>query len=127
MSSDFSQLREFAQELIASEGPVREGGRKAIKRGAMNVKRVSRSTIRGAVGVAHAKHYAKSIDFDLENDGLTARIGPRLGGNQAFLGKILEHGTATSPSHPHLFPAADEEQLKIENGVMLAVKRALKL
>lgn len=125
--SDFSQLRGFANELLRSEGPVAEGGRAAIKRGATNVKRKSMSTIIAAVGARHAKHYGKSITYDIFNDGMSAEIGPQVGKKQAFLGKILEHGTSTSAPHPHLFPAADEEQEQIEEGVMKAVAKALKL
>jgi hypothetical protein len=45
--------------------------------------------------------------------GLDAEIGPEVGRTQAFLGKILEFGTATSRPHPHLIPALLAEQPRL--------------
>ena len=125
MVFDMSEVNALAEELVQSDAKVREEGKRVVKRGAMKVKRNSRSSIRASVGRRHPKWYASSIDFDLDDSGLAAEIGPKLGKKQAFLGKILEYGSATSPPHPHMNPAADEEEPRMQDAVARMVKRAL--
>lgn len=142
MVFDMSEVNALAEELVQSDAKVREEGKRVVKRGAMNVKRESRKRIRESVGASfssgsggltrrtgsgkgHPKWYPASIDFDLDDNGLAAEIGPKLGKKQAFLGKILEYGTATSPPHPHMNPAADEEEPRMQDAVARMVKRAL--
>ena len=122
---DMSEVNELAQELVKSEAKVRDEGKRIVKRGAMNVKRTARQMILASAGSRHPKWYPSSIDFDLDDDGLVAEVGPRLGKKQAFLGKILEYGTATNPPHPHMNPAADEEEPRMQDAVANMVKRAL--
>lgn len=125
---DMHEVRALAADLLSSEGPVREGARRSIKAGATRTKADSRRAIRAAIGGngGHAKHYPRAIDFDILDDGLAAEIGPSIGNPQAFLGKILEYGTATSPPHPHLIPAAENEQERIAQGLADAVTKALR-
>lgn len=125
MVFDMSEVNALAEELVKSDAKVREEGRRVVKRGAMNVKRSARNSIVGSAGMGHPKRYPASIDFDLDDSGLAAEIGPRLGKKQAFLGKILEYGSATSPPHPHMNPAADEEEPRMQDAVARMVKRAL--
>lgn len=125
MGFDMSEVNALAEELVQSNAKVREEGKRIVKRGAMNVKRTARSAIVGSVGRRHPKWYASSIDFDLDENGLAAEIGPKLGKKQAFLGKVLEYGSATSPPHPHMNPAADEEEPRMQDAVAQMVKRAL--
>lgn len=125
---DMREVRALAADLLASEGPVREGARKSIKVGATHTKTDAQRAIRAVTGRngGHAKHYPRSIDYDILDDGLAAEIGPSIGKKQAFLGKILEYGTATSPPHPHLIPAAESEQERIAQGLSEAVAKALR-
>lgn len=125
MGFHMGEVRKLAADLLVSDERVKSAARAAIKRGAVNIKRDSRSRIISAVGQAHAKHYAAAITFDLENQGLTAEIGPQIGRPQAFLGKILEYGTATSGAHPHMVPALEAEKPKLERGILEAVEKAL--
>jgi len=126
MVFDMSEVNALAEELVQSDAKVREEGKRVVKRGAMNVKRSARNAIVGSAGMGHPKWYPTSIDFDLDDSGLAAEIGPREGvGKQGFLGKILEYGTATSPPHPHMNPAADEEEPRMQDAVARMVKRAL--
>lgn len=124
---DMSEVRALAADLLGSNGPVREGAKKSIKAGATRTKAESVKTIRGALSgsKSYAKHYPRSIDYDILDDGLAAEIGPSIGKRQAFLGKILERGTATSRPYPHLIPAAEAEQERIADGLVEAVVRAL--
>lgn len=125
MGFDMSEVRDLATDLLSAEGKVRTAVQVSVKRGAMNVKRDAQRNIIGQVGRAHAKHYASSITFDVLPGGLAAEIGPTIGYRQAFLGKILEFGTATSAPHPHMVPAAEQEQGRLAEGVLVAAMDAL--
>lgn len=125
MGFQMGEVRRLAADLLISDERVRDAAKAAIKKGAVNIKRDSIKMIISAVGAAHAKHYAKSITFDIKDQGLTAEIGPQIGRSQAFLGKILEFGTATSGAHPHMIPALEAEKPRLEQGLMLAIDKAL--
>lgn len=125
MGFDMSEVRKMASDLLGTDEQVRSKVKASVKRGAMNVKRDAQKDIIGQVGQSHAKHYASSITFDVINDGMTAEIGPTVGRTQAFLGKILEYGTATSPPHPHMVPAVEAEQGKLADAVLAAALEAI--
>lgn len=126
MGFNMDEVRELASDMAMSLTPVKQGVQAAVKRGAVNVKNDAKRDIVSQVGRNHAKHYAGAITFDLMNGGMAAEIGPETGHKQAFLGKILEFGTATSPAHPHLVPAVEREQEKLVAGILVAVEKALK-
>ena len=109
VSFDMSQARALARALHAV-GPI--ASKKiagSVARGAGNVQRDARTRIK--TRRVYTPHYPASITFTLDRDGLGAEIGPETGRNQqAFLGKILEFGSPTSPAHPHMIPAVEAEQ-----------------
>lgn len=123
---DMSEVMGLADHLVATDKTVRAEGQRVIKRGAVNVKYDARKLVRSSAGTSHPKWYPSSIDFDLEDGGLAAEIGPSTGlGKQAFLGKILEYGTATNAPHPHMNPALEREEPRLADAVADAVRRAL--
>jgi hypothetical protein len=72
-----------------------------VARGALNVKRDWRTNAR-ATGRKHAKHYPRSIGFDIARYGpdiWAATIGPDKGGPQGALGNLLEYGSVHNPPH----------------------------
>lgn len=125
MGFDMSDVRRFAGVLLTSDRRVRPAVAKAVKKAAMNVKRDAQDNIRGQTRGQYTKHYPKAITFEMQAGGLQAEVGPEVGRKQAFLGKILEFGTATSPAYPHLYPAADAEIPGLEQGIMQAVDDAM--
>lgn len=125
MRFDMSELKDLMSDMIISDERVRDGVRASVKRGAWNVKREAQRDIIGQVGLRHAKHYPYSITFDILPGGMAAEIGPTIGRKQAFLGKILEYGTATSGAHPHMIPAVESEREKLAQGVVTAALQAL--
>lgn len=125
MGFDMSDVRRFAGVLLTSDKRVKPAVARAVKKGAVNVKKNAQDNIRAQTSSSYTKHYPKAITFDIQNGGLQAEIGPEVGRTQAFLGKILEFGTATSPAMPHLDPAIDAEIPAFEQGIMQAVDEAM--
>lgn len=72
-------------------------------------------------------YYAETITHEVHVNGATivGEIGPESGG-QGSLGHILEDGTATSPPHPHLGPAIDEEMDAYAAELLTAGARAVR-
>lgn len=120
-----TEVRDFAAKLETDVKVMRDELPRIVKRGAVNIKRDAQRDIATQVGRGHAKHYARSITFDLEDGGHRAEIGPQIGRTQAFLGKILEFGTATSPPHPHMVPALEQELPRFQKAVQEAAERIL--
>lgn len=104
---DMSEVIEAAGDLIAADGPVRDEGRRVLLRGGMEIRRGAWSIL--STSGAYTKHYRRAITVEAMNDGLVVEVGPEIGRTQAFLGKILEDGTSTSPAFPHLEPALADE------------------
>lgn len=104
---DMSEVVEMAQELFGADGPVRAEGRKILENGANKTRRRAWNLLK--TNRAYTQHYPSSFTYEMLNDGMAVEIGPEIGRKQAFLGKILEDGTSTSPPKPHLIPAAEAE------------------
>lgn len=104
---DMSEVIAMANILLSTEGPIRAEGREVLKNGAGKTRERAWNHLK--TRRRYTEHYPSAITYDFVGNGLAVEIGPEIGRTQAFLGKILEHGTSTSPPFPHLVPAAEEE------------------
>ena len=98
---DTSDVRRLERHLARSIPRVRRDARAVVMRGAMNVKRDWRNNAR-ATGRKHAKHYPRSVSFDIAAYGpdiWAATIGPDKGGPQGALGNLLEYGSVKNAPH----------------------------
>lgn len=98
---DMRDVRRLERHLARSIPRIRRDARGVVARGALNVKRDWRNNAR-ATGRKHAKHYPRSIGFDIARYGpdiWAATIGPDKGGPQGALGNLLEYGSVHNPPH----------------------------
>lgn len=91
---------------------------KIVKRGATNVKRDARTN---ASGHARAPRLPYSIDYDLEDGGLQAVIGPDKDKGSGALGTFYEYGSANDAPQPFLAPALDEEEPRFVEALSAAM------
>lgn len=91
MSIDTSQLDALAVDLADVPAETMPKFRQVVSKGALNVKNDLRD---GAAGGHTYRHFGRSIDFDLTDDGLGAEIGPNKDRIQGALGNILYFGTS---------------------------------
>lgn len=125
VSIDASEVAAFATVLSEAVVKPSDGVRRAVKRGAVNVKRDARAA---ASGHRRLARYPSSITFDIEADGMSAVIGPDKGGpgGQGAFGAIVEFGTPRSAPMPHLGPALDAEAPRFAEAVLGAAIKALR-
>jgi len=98
---DMGDVRRLERHLARSIPRVRRDARGVVTRGAVNVKNNWRNNAQ-ATGRKHAKHYPRSIGFDIAGYGpdiWAATIGPDKGGPQGALGNLLEYGSVHNPPH----------------------------
>ncbi len=110
-SVEHKDLDVFAEVLRSSAEDALPRAAKLVKRGALNIKKGAQ---RRAPTGPHVPYYSKSINYDTGEEGQLAwaEIGPDKHKRQGALGNLLEYGSATSPPHPHLGPAGEEEEPK---------------
>lgn len=89
---DTSEVRELIADLTSASDRVAVGAPAVIFKGAMNIK----AQLRDEMGASrHFKGAASAIDFDIEDGGLTAEIGPSAeAGSPGNLGNIAYFGTS---------------------------------
>ncbi|MFJ8110428.1 hypothetical protein [Streptomyces sp. NPDC096132] len=98
---DMGDVRRLERHLARSIPRVRRDARGVVMRGAVNVKRDWRNNAQ-ATGRKHAKHYPRSVGFDIARFGpdiWAATIGPDKAGPQGPLGNLLEYGSVHNPPH----------------------------
>lgn len=107
---DASELRALAVDIGASQPRYVREVTRVVTKGALNVKNGWRANATASSG-AHARHYPRTIDYDVRPLGLLveAEIGPS-GGGQADLAPVLEYGSPTSPPHRDGGRSADREE-----------------
>lgn len=115
---DGRQIEDLEQTLAkATAGTAREVEAVVVK-GAVNIKK---DAARRISGLAHARAYPRSINFDKVKNlstGPAADIGPDKSRPQGALGNILEYGTVNNPPHPHMRPAAAAELPRFEKALL---------
>jgi hypothetical protein len=97
-----------------------------VRRGALNIKNDWRANAR-ASAPRHAKHYPRSIGFDVHRIGpvTIAEIGPDKAGPQGALGNLLEYGSVKNPPHNDGGRALDAELPRFEAQIALIIERGL--
>lgn len=95
---DTRELEFLAKDLLGAGGRVVVNSRRAIERGARQVKDDWATNARASSG-AHAPRYPDSITYDLDRGGLGAEIGPDKDRPQGALGNLLEYGSLKNPAH----------------------------
>ena len=78
---DTSEVRELIADWTRVPDMMAREGRPAIERGARNIRDQLRDEMRSST---HFKGAAKSISYDLDDDGYGAEIGPKKGGPGAI-------------------------------------------
>ena len=63
-------------------------------------------------------HYARSISAETTTQGgtIVGEVGPEKGG-QGSLGHLLEYGTSRTAPRPHLAPALDHEEPRLDDAL----------
>lgn len=111
-------------ELIADLESLPERARKAfppvVSRGAVQIKLDWKARWKAITSPrTHIPHLLRGIGYDTTNtaDRFSAEIGVDPKNRQAFLARVIEEGTLTSPPHPGAVPALDAEDPKFVEAV----------
>ena len=113
-------LDELIADLEAFPARADKAFPKVLSRGALNIKtdwRARWETIRSAR--THIPHLLRGVGYDTSGGRGTfgAEIGVDAKNRQAFLARIIESGTLTSPPHPAAVPALDAEDPRFVDAV----------
>jgi hypothetical protein len=108
---DFSQVEALADKLDLDAQEILKKTKPVVSKGALNVKNGMR--IDAADG-GHYKHFNRSITYDINDDGLTAEIGPDKALIQGALGNILYFGTSKNAPVIHLEGPLNKETPRLE-------------
>ncbi|MGW3854738.1 hypothetical protein [Micromonospora arida] len=111
MSVEEYGFRELAADLASAAEAAPDEAEKVVKKGALNVKN---GAVRRVRGLSNLPHYPRAIGYDVTRAGSVteAIVGPDTDKLQGSLGHIVELGSVNSAPHPHMMPAADEEEPK---------------
>lgn len=111
-SLDAREVYELVQIIGRAPGVATADARKAVARGALNIKRDAQ---RRVSDIAHAPAYPRAITYDSHETptGGWAEIGPDKNRRQGALGNILEHGTRKNAPIPHMGPAGQAEEPRL--------------
>lgn len=111
MTVEHHGFRELAADLASAAEAAPDEAEKVVKRGALNVKN---GAVRRVRGLGHLPHYPRAIGYDADRQGAIteAIVGPDTDKPQGSLGHIVELGSVNSAPHPHMMPAADDEEPK---------------
>ena len=116
MSADVSELLLYAGHVGSTVDRAEPDLKKIVERGALNVKRGAVRNLRGLhrTRFRHLKHYPRSITYDILSP-LEAEIGPDSSLPQGGMGRGVELGSVHTAPMPHLFPAASEEEPRVQS------------
>ena len=89
VSFDDSELRAFAAELGEVSQQAARKLRPVVSKGALNIKNEMQSDMQAS---RHFKQIARTISYDLEDEGMTAVIGPNKHFRAARLANIAYFG-----------------------------------
>lgn len=117
---DISELQRLATDLADAGVALPDAIRPVVSRGALNIKNQMRAEMAAS---RHFRGAAGDIDYDLEDHGLAALIGPRSGrGQPGALANIAYFGTSrgggTVPDPQEALDAETPRFLKALGDVM---------
>lgn len=130
MSSDFTEVINLGRDLGNIAPYLKRESRGALHRTSMKVKAGAIKSARAAFD-SHAQYAAKSIDYDLFDEGtsIVSEVGYRNEGGrqvQGFLGAVLEYGGTRSAPYPVLGDALEANLDDLVTGQRAAAVVALR-
>lgn len=125
MADDLNALARDLGEIPKATAPF---VRKAVEVSARNIKDLIRNEYSGARQLPGA---ARSISYDLKGStgarlgGISAEIGPELGGQGSIVG-LVDEGAPRTPGRKRIPKALNDEAPGFEKGIELAIEDGLK-
>jgi hypothetical protein len=115
---DFSELSKLAADLGEVPAKVQRNARIAVEVTARHVKDDWRAPLSQSEFIPRG---AQSVSYDLSvgPEGITAEIGPVIGGPGALVG-ILEYGTPTTPPTGYGHAALQKNEADFIKGLQIA-------
>lgn len=113
---DTSEVDQLAASFAAAVEEMRPELERVTERGAYNIRRDARRSVRERSTGTYLPHYPRSITYEMvaDSDAVEAEIGPEVDKPQGGMGPGVEFGSATrtrvTPPIPHLFPALEAEE-----------------
>lgn len=125
MADDLNALARDLGEIPRATAPF---VRKAVEVSARNIKDLIRNEYSGARQLPGA---ARSISYDVKGStgarlgGISAEIGPELGGQGSIVG-LVDEGAPRTPGRKRIPKALNDEAPGFEKGIELAIEDGLK-
>jgi hypothetical protein len=115
---DFSELSKLAADLGEVPAKVTANVKKAVEVTARHVKDDWRDPLKQSERIPRG---AQSVSYDVGvgSDGITAEIGPEIGGPGALVG-MLEYGTPTTPPTGYGHGALQKNEADFIKGLEIA-------
>jgi len=115
---DFSELSQLAADLGAAGPKVQKNARTAVEVTARHVKDDWRSPLSQSESIPRG---AQSVSYDVTDgaEGITAEIGPVIGGPGALVG-MLEYGTPSTPPTGYGHAALQKNEADFIKGLTIA-------
>lgn len=124
---DTTDLDAYAGELEQVADLVMPDVERVMERGAVNVRRDARRAVRNQSTGTYLPHYPRAIGYDLirERHAVEAEVGPEVDRLQGGMGRGVEFGSMNAPPMPHLLPAAEAEEPRLERWLGQIVVEAM--
>jgi len=121
---DTVEVAKYADMLVDAAGVAPAEARKAVAKGALNIKTDAR---RRRSGSKYLPRLAAAITYESQatRTGGWAEVGPEHGKAQGNLGHIPESGTLKNAPEPYMRPAAEAELPRFERAMEAAAAKAL--
>lgn len=125
MADDLNSLARDLGEIPKATAPF---VRKAVEVSARNIKDLIRDEYSGARQLPGA---SRSISYDLKGStgarlgGISAEIGPELGGQGSIVG-LVDEGAPRTPGRKRIPKALNDEAPGFEKGIELAIEDGLR-
>lgn len=125
MADDLNALARDLGEIPKATAPF---VRKAVEISARNIKDLIRAEYSGSRGLPGA---SRSISYDLKGStgsrlgGISAEIGPELGGQGSVVG-LVDEGAPRTPGRKRIPKALNDEAPGFEQGIQRAIDDGLK-
>ena len=120
---DFSELSKLAADLGNATANVQKNARIAVEVTARHVKDDWRKPLSQSEFIPRGAHTV-SYDVTAGPEGITAEIGPVLGGPGALVG-MLEYGTPTTPPTGYGHAALQKNEADFIKGLQIAAGEIL--
>lgn len=122
-SFDFSDISKLAADLGEVPEKLHRNVLSAVKVTALKTKRDWQEPLKGSASIPGG---ARSISYDIKTsrDGVSAEIGPEIGGPGALVG-MLEYGTPSTGPTGYGHAALQKNEADFVKGILLATEDVL--